>query len=274
MTVRTKLVGTFVVVILIVTAPSFYGVLKLTELRDIVLYRQTELAASYLSLGRLQTALAELDRSQRSYIADPSEQLSLEMRRAVSNARFDLSQLSTIGYEDVAEPVQARIDTLEIVSARLEQLVAADRPEAAMEYFSDSRPVYVRAESLLGRVGAAIDRKGRLDARRAVAVSVSAAQRTVIAVWVSLALALALGLATVGTLMAPLGSLREAMAKVAGGSFQAPEELPYERKDEIGDLSRSFRSMTERLDELDRLKADFVSVASHELKTPIHIING
>jgi signal transduction histidine kinase len=274
MTVRTKLVGTFVVVILMVTAPSFYGVLKLTELRDIVLYRQTELAASYLSLGRLQTALAELDRSQRSYIADPSEQMSLEMRRAVSNARFDLSQLSTIGYEDVAEPVQARIDTLEIVSARLEQLVAADRPEAAMEYFSGSRPVYVRAESLLGRVGAAIDRKGRLDARRAVAVSVSAAQRTVIAVWVSLALALALGLATVGTLMAPLGSLREAMAKVAGGSFQAPEELPYERKDEIGDLSRSFRSMTERLDELDRLKADFVSVASHELKTPIHIING
>ena len=207
-------------------------------------------------------------------MADPSEQMSLEMRRAVSNARFDLSQLSAIGYEDVAEPVQARIDTLEIVSVRLEQLVAADRLEAATEHYEDSRPVYVRAESLLGRVGAAIDRKGRLDARRAVAVSVSAAQRTVIAVWVSLALALALGLATVGTLMAPLGSLREAMAKVAGGSFRAPEELPYERKDEIGDLSRSFRSMTERLDELDRLKADFVSVASHELKTPIHIING
>ena len=62
MTVRTKLVGTFVVVILIVMAPSFYGVLKLTELRDIVLYRQSELATAYLSMGRVANSLSELRR--------------------------------------------------------------------------------------------------------------------------------------------------------------------------------------------------------------------
>ena len=274
MTVRTKLVGTLVVVVLIVMAPSFYGVLKLTELRDIVLYRQNELATAYLSMGRVQTSLAELDRSQRGYIVAPSQELRLEVRRAFSNARFDLSQLSDIGYDDVAEPVQARLDTLEVASARLERLVTEGDTEAATTYFDSIRTVYVRTESLVERIGAAIDRNGLLDARRAVEVSVSAAQRTVIAVWVSLAVALALGLATIGNLMSPLGSLRESMAKVAGGSFIAPEDLPYERADEIGDLSRSFRSMTERLDELDRLKAEFVSIASHELKTPIHIING
>ncbi len=274
MTVRTKLVGTFVVVILIVMAPSFYGVLKLTELRDIVLYRQSELATAYLSMGRVATSLSELDRFQRSYIVAPSQELRLEIRRAVSNARFDLSQLSDIGYDEVAEPVQSRLDTLEVASGRLERLVADDRINEAIAYFDSIRTVYVRTESLLERIGASIDANGREDARRAVQVSVSAAQRTVIAVWVSLALALALGLATVGNLMSPLGSLRAAMAKVAGGSFIASSELPYERSDEIGDLSRSFRSMTERLDELDRLKAEFVSIASHELKTPIHIING
>jgi signal transduction histidine kinase len=260
MTVRTKLVGTLVVVNLIVMAPSFYGVLKLTELRDIVLYRQSELATAYLSMGRVATSLSELDRFQRTYIAAPSQGLRLEIRRAVSNARFDLSQLSDIGYDEVAEPVQSRLDTLEVASGRLERLVADDRINEAIAYFDSIRTVYVRTESLLERIGASIDANGRLDARRAVEVSVSAAQRTVIAVWVSLALALALGLATIGNLMSPLGS--------------ASSELPYERSDEIGDLSRSFRSMTERLDELDRLKAEFVSIASHELKTPIHIING
>ncbi|NIP79508.1 MAG: HAMP domain-containing protein, partial [Gemmatimonadetes bacterium] len=48
-----------------------------------------------------------------------------------------------------------------------------------------------------------------------------------------------------------------------------PDDLPYDRGDEIGDLSRSFRAMTNRLAELDRLKAEFMSVAGHELKTPI-----
>ena len=58
MTVRTKLVGTLVIVNLIVMAPSFYGVLKLTDLRDIVLYRQSELATAYLSMGRVATELS------------------------------------------------------------------------------------------------------------------------------------------------------------------------------------------------------------------------
>jgi signal transduction histidine kinase len=53
-----------------------------------------------------------------------------------------------------------------------------------------------------------------------------------------------------------------------------PENLPYDRHDELGDLSRSFRSMTQRLAELDRLKAEFIGIATHELKTPLNVISG
>jgi signal transduction histidine kinase len=64
------------------------------------------------------------------------------------------------------------------------------------------------------------------------------------------------------------------MSAVADGRFRIPDDLPYERRDEIGSVSRSFRSMTHRLAELDRMKAEFMSIATHELKTPINVISG
>jgi signal transduction histidine kinase len=63
------------------------------------------------------------------------------------------------------------------------------------------------------------------------------------------------------------------MATVAGGTFVAGE-LPYDRRDELGDLSRSFKSMTERLAELDRIRGEFLNVVSHDLKAPLNLIGG
>src|SRR5690606_16548630 len=83
-----------------------------------------------------------------------------------------------------------------------------------------------------------------------------------------------LALAAAGVLTHPLDRLRRAMSRVADGTFEAPADLPYDRTDEVGDLSRSFRTMTVRLAELERLKAEFVGSASHDLKTPISIITG
>jgi signal transduction histidine kinase len=61
---------------------------------------------------------------------------------------------------------------------------------------------------------------------------------------------------------------------VAGGDFTPDVAAPARRPDEIGDLARSFRARADHQAELERQRAEFVSVASHEIKTPLSVIRG
>src|SRR5690606_13637868 len=90
----------------------------------------------------------------------------------------------------------------------------------------------------------------------------------------ALILALAIGVWTGRSLLRPVSELRRGMAHIAEGDFEPNLTISTHRQDEIGDLARSFSLMTTDLAALDRLKAEFVSVASHELKTPLSVIRG
>jgi two-component system sensor histidine kinase GlrK len=64
-----------------------------------------------------------------------------------------------------------------------------------------------------------------------------------------------------------LQRLKEVTHYISHGDFS--KKIEVERGDEIGDLSNSFNIMCDRLQELDRLKSDFISNITHDLKTPI-----
>jgi signal transduction histidine kinase len=72
----------------------------------------------------------------------------------------------------------------------------------------------------------------------------------------------------------PVRELARGMEAVASGRFDHALRLTPARRDEFGGLAANFATMTRRLAELDRLRAEFVSVASHELKTPLNVILG
>lgn len=106
----------------------------------------------------------------------------------------------------------------------------------------------------------------RLDS---VASAVRVVRRAVIvAALIGLATALLLGTLLTGPLVRRLRGLRTMALRVARLGPNV-EVAPDPRRDEVGDLTRAFSTMQDRLREQEHARRAFVSTASHELRTPV-----
>lgn len=269
---RLYLFGAFVIVVLMV--PAMMSVSRLVELRQIAFDLKTRHAVAFLTIGRLETSLAELNRLQRSYVSLPGSEAREAMFQELLRAESQLDRLGVSGYADAAEAEAAVLDSLRAATERLDALVRRGSMAEARVHFERVKPLHLRARSLLGELAEVVDRRSTAEAVRAEQISAGMARTTGLAYGVALFVAVLVGTLAVGGYTSLLDRLRDAMAKVTAGRFVPPDGLPYDRRDEVGDLCRSFRAMTRQLAELDRLKAEFVSVASHELKTPVSVIEG
>jgi signal transduction histidine kinase len=281
MSLRQRIVLTLVAIITILVAPAVYGVLALRDLQEVARELRFRDAVGSLALGRLQTALGEVEYSERIYLAlgaqFPEEAAGTRREVAMGMERVaaQFEELRRVGYGREAAPAVARWNELARAIRREQELLAAGRIDAADEHRTRVvDPGFAAVNRALDPISAAINRGSAEQVARAQEIARRALTTTLLALAAALALAVVIGGWLTRTLLRPVHELRRGMAQVAEGDLDPKVHLPRERKDELGDLTRSFDSMTRQLAELDRLKAEFVSVASHEIKTPLSVIRG
>ncbi len=274
MTVRSRLILTIVGIAAVLAAPAIYGASRLAQLRDIARDQNLRHGQAFLALGRLQTALAELDRFGRIYVAVGGNDQRAGIEQSLAEARRQLRILSERGYAAEADLLVRRLDGVDQGMRRLTDLVAAGRTEEASAYFEQVKPLVVTADAALDVIARTIDSRSQQDMAEAGRISAAALSTTLLSLMAGVAAVFAIGWWANHGLTTPVRRLRRAMVAVADGNYVVPEDLPYERPDEIGDLARSFRWMAQHLEKLDKMKAEFISIATHELKTPINVISG
>ena len=96
--------------------------------------------------------------------------------------------------------------------------------------------------------------------------------RLLLAAAVALPLSALVGLALARTIARPVRALTAAAGRLADGDFDYP--LRTTSQDELGQLSRTFIVMRDRLWAVERMRAQFVSDVSHELRTPLTAVKG
>jgi signal transduction histidine kinase len=97
----------------------------------------------------------------------------------------------------------------------------------------------------------------------------SANNRTLMTI-ITLASIAAVSLASVGISLGitrPLRRLTEVAGAMSRGDLNQTTDI--DSRDEIGQLAKSFNEMAATVAEVDKMKSEFVTIASHELRTPI-----
>lgn len=275
MTLRARLGWGLLAITLVLMIPL---VLSLRSLERIYqtsrVLRDREFAASLL-LGSFRERTDDTRRAEDALLFIHDQKSAERMQRQINSLVALTHALERYNLDLSATQIRASLEELRAAATEEYEQAAAGRSSAAERVSSQrTRPAIAAVDSSLGASATTLRNRTRQAVADATAATLNAERLVTGALVIALILALVIGVWLMGSISRPVTQLERGMQAVAEGDLTHELGLSSERGDEFGRLAVSYRTMATQLAELERLRAEFVGVASHELKTPINVIIG
>lgn len=276
MTLAQRFLVVFGVVSLVVLGAYVYVLSALDTMTERG-RRERSIAASVEAASRVETESLEVILLLEAFMDAPNPttlQQFYDGRRLAAAGRQDMRRLSP------RPAIGKLIDDYEALLP--ERIAAADRLIAAVQRQAPAAVVLdlKHARDRLDRRALQYPREIielEHEALAAVLAETEAYRRTVVWQFTAIAslillLTVSLSLWTARGLSRRLAPLTAMAGRVATGDFSS--RVPVSGGDEIATLTTTLNNMAAQLEELDKVKDEFVALASHQLRTPATAVKG
>lgn len=274
MTLRIRLAIGIVSITIILLIPLLLALRSLESVHQTTRSLRDREFAGSLQLGRFRKITDDIKRGEDA-LALLHDSASLARMRANLAAlastgdSLDRYKLSPAGEMRTAILSLRAATDAEYAAAASGNANVADEISAQR-----TRPALLTLDKLIAQTEARLREETRDKAERTADETVDAQRTAAGSLAIALLLAALIAIWLTRSISRPVYDLEKGMKAVADGDFTHRLPTIENRHDEFGRLAESYQRMTSQLAELDKLKAEFVSVASHELKTPINVIVG
>ena len=275
MTLRTRLTIGIGAIVAVMLVPLGISLLALRQVRrDTEQIRDEEFQGA-VHLGRVRAAVEELNQTYRLLSIIVGDNMRVQFADRLQNVRLGLDSLNARSSIPGIGRVHTDLDVLDNASEQAHRLAVAGRSAAADSIIDDIvAPQLADMQRVMSIVEQTLQDRTRDKVNEIAAESRSAQLYAVSLLLVGALVAVLIAVGLTRSVSAPIAELAQGMRAVSQGDFGHPLNISSTRRDEFGRLAESYRLMANQLRELDILKAEFISVASHELKTPINVIMG
>ncbi|MFL5577145.1 MAG: sensor histidine kinase [Gemmatimonadaceae bacterium] len=275
MTLRARLILGLLNITVLLLLPLSIALRGIDELHETARsLRSNEFVASLL-LGRIRTQSDAVRSAELSLVLVPNDTTALAFTAQIDTLRRLADSLPVLFADSSARQIGAAVDSIAAL-APVEASLANGVQTRAIDSVSDGfmRPALGRMQRTITEAEGALTRRIAAQVDEATAATENAWQTAGTTFAIALVLVTVVAVWLTRTISRPVRDLERGMKKVASGEFGHRLAIAPDRRDEFGRLAASYQSMALQLAELDKLKAEFVSVASHEIKTPLNVILG